>query len=223
MSPVEEFEDLSENHQRLEAMLAELGDDGMLLGELDGYLCGVAVAPEPIDPADWMPLVWGGEQFDVPAVDQAELTAMVMARYDEIVAELAEARYEPLYEVDGPDDDVIWEVWVAGFESAMSLQIASWQKLLKSHKESRAQEAAFAITSLLAASDPEMDEKEARDPELLEFRRQAPTMIPEIAIELYRAHRLSRQQAPLRSIAVGRNDPCPCGSGLKYKRCHGAT
>ena len=22
--------------------------------------------------------------------------------------------------------------------------------------------------------------------------------------------------------AVGRNDPCPCGSGVKYKRCHGA-
>ena len=20
---------------------------------------------------------------------------------------------------------------------------------------------------------------------------------------------------------VGRNDPCPCGSGLKYKKCHG--
>ncbi len=25
-----------------------------------------------------------------------------------------------------------------------------------------------------------------------------------------------------RSEKVGRNDPCPCGSGLKYKRCHGA-
>jgi SEC-C motif-containing protein len=22
--------------------------------------------------------------------------------------------------------------------------------------------------------------------------------------------------------AVGRNEPCPCGSGMKYKRCHGA-
>jgi preprotein translocase subunit SecA len=22
---------------------------------------------------------------------------------------------------------------------------------------------------------------------------------------------------------VGRNDPCPCGSGLKYKKCHGAN
>jgi len=22
---------------------------------------------------------------------------------------------------------------------------------------------------------------------------------------------------------IGRNDPCPCGSGKKYKKCHGAT
>jgi preprotein translocase subunit SecA len=22
---------------------------------------------------------------------------------------------------------------------------------------------------------------------------------------------------------VGRNDPCPCGSGKKYKKCHGAS
>jgi uncharacterized protein len=29
--------------------------------------------------------------------------------------------------------------------------------------------------------------------------------------------------APRRVAAVpGRNDPCPCGSGLKYKKCHGA-
>jgi SEC-C motif-containing protein len=28
---------------------------------------------------------------------------------------------------------------------------------------------------------------------------------------------------PARAAAsVGRNDPCPCGSGMKYKRCHGA-
>ncbi|HLA35361.1 MAG TPA: SEC-C metal-binding domain-containing protein, partial [Rhodocyclaceae bacterium] len=22
---------------------------------------------------------------------------------------------------------------------------------------------------------------------------------------------------------VGRNDPCPCGSGKKYKKCHGVN
>lgn len=26
---------------------------------------------------------------------------------------------------------------------------------------------------------------------------------------------------PLRN--VGRNDPCPCGSGLKFKKCHGSV
>ena len=24
-------------------------------------------------------------------------------------------------------------------------------------------------------------------------------------------------------VNVGRNDPCPCGSGKKYKKCHGAN
>lgn len=24
-----------------------------------------------------------------------------------------------------------------------------------------------------------------------------------------------------RRLDIGRNDPCPCGSGFKYKRCHG--
>ncbi|MBE3577045.1 MAG: preprotein translocase subunit SecA [Limnochordales bacterium] len=28
---------------------------------------------------------------------------------------------------------------------------------------------------------------------------------------------------PRRVQKVGRNDPCPCGSGLKYKKCHGRT
>ena len=28
---------------------------------------------------------------------------------------------------------------------------------------------------------------------------------------------------PVRNVLpkVGRNDPCPCGSGKKYKQCHG--
>ncbi len=33
----------------------------------------------------------------------------------------------------------------------------------------------------------------------------------------------SRKQQPVRvEEKVGRNDPCPCGSGKKYKKCHGA-
>ena len=33
----------------------------------------------------------------------------------------------------------------------------------------------------------------------------------------------ARKREPVRSEALpGRNDPCPCGSGKKYKKCHGA-
>jgi len=30
------------------------------------------------------------------------------------------------------------------------------------------------------------------------------------------------QQVVRNAAKVGRNDPCPCGSGKKYKKCHGA-
>ena len=31
------------------------------------------------------------------------------------------------------------------------------------------------------------------------------------------------QQAPIRRVGnkIGRNEPCPCGSGKKFKACHG--
>jgi hypothetical protein len=29
--------------------------------------------------------------------------------------------------------------------------------------------------------------------------------------------------APVDWSSVGRNDPCPCGSGKKFKKCHGAS
>jgi hypothetical protein len=32
----------------------------------------------------------------------------------------------------------------------------------------------------------------------------------------------SLRHAPVRGQKIGRNDPCPCGSGKKYKKCHGA-
>ena len=31
------------------------------------------------------------------------------------------------------------------------------------------------------------------------------------------------QTVKRKDAKVGRNDPCPCGSGKKYKKCHGAA
>lgn len=42
------------------------------------------------------------------------------------------------------------------------------------------------------------------------------------------AHEHAHEHAPLRPYVrdepkIGRNDPCTCGSGKKYKKCHGAA
>jgi preprotein translocase subunit SecA len=38
-----------------------------------------------------------------------------------------------------------------------------------------------------------------------------------------RATGVTAQAARVAPAKVGRNDPCPCGSGKKYKKCHGAS
>lgn len=35
-----------------------------------------------------------------------------------------------------------------------------------------------------------------------------------------RQRREKQKQQPIHVKKIGRNDPCPCGSGKKYKKCH---
>jgi preprotein translocase subunit SecA len=64
-----------------------------------------------------------------------------------------------------------------------------------------------------------------------------PQHLPAVAREIERRQQrqqkdLQYQTGPAQAEApkpvkvgakVGRNDPCPCGSGKKYKKCHGAN
>ena len=43
-----------------------------------------------------------------------------------------------------------------------------------------------------------------------------------VIAEVLREHEAVASE-PRHSVKIGRNDPCPCGSGKKYKRCCGAT
>jgi preprotein translocase subunit SecA len=70
-----------------------------------------------------------------------------------------------------------------------------------------------------------------RDP-LVEYKSEGHRMFQKLlgAVDLSIAETITRVsivQEPVRSQAAGskseagRNDPCPCGSGKKYKKCHG--
>ena len=64
---------------------------------------------------------------------------------------------------------------------------------------------------------PARPEDEAREIERRQRRQQQEMKLQAGAVE-------AEQPKPVRTGAkVGRNDPCPCGSGKKYKKCHGAA
>jgi preprotein translocase subunit SecA len=65
---------------------------------------------------------------------------------------------------------------------------------------------------------PARPEDEAREIERRQRRQQQQMQMQAGAAQA------AEQPKPVRTGAkVGRNDPCPCGSGKKYKKCHGAA
>jgi uncharacterized protein len=221
---------LSRSLEQLERELLALGEDAMLLDELDGFIAGLVVCPELIKPSVWLPHVWGNEDGDQPSFDSLDhlnrVLGCVMDHYNDVARTLMERpdRYAPLFAVD--NDDVLWEIWVSGFEKAVKLKPAAWQKLLNADHET-----AGAMSGLLTLAD--VDRRDPRfTPEQLDaLTAAAPDQIGPWVITLNR-WRLANWP-PTRDVAtqpssfaapgnkVGRNEPCPCGSGKKYKKCCG--
>jgi uncharacterized protein len=63
------MEGLSRKEQQLSDALLDLGEDAMVLVELDGFVAGILVCPEMIPPSDWLPLVWNSEGGSDPVFE----------------------------------------------------------------------------------------------------------------------------------------------------------
>jgi uncharacterized protein len=123
--------------KQLEKQLASLdGDEAMLLTELDGFLAGILVCPDLIMPGEWLPMVWGGGNKDAAPIFEntkqvEQLVGLIMERYNAVVAELQRGggHYEPLFDVDTQHDEVLWEIWIDGFDTALQRRPEAWAKV----------------------------------------------------------------------------------------------
>lgn len=215
-------EGLSKKLQRLDDFLRGLqhDDETMLLSELDGFLAGVIVCPDLILPSEWMPIIWGesGPVFD-DEQEAKHITGLIMGHYNDIIRQLGRGTYCPVYDVD-VDDTFIWELWMAGFGKALSLCPDSWLGL--GEEDEDIQRALFVLARLTELSTRPVNEIEPLEiDEALE--KSAPDVIPALVDILHQARMAKASaNAPQPSaniVKVGRNDPCPCGSGKKFKRC----
>jgi preprotein translocase subunit SecA len=74
-----------------------------------------------------------------------------------------------------------------------------------------------------AALEEAAEQLETRGETIGNLTYTAPTETGEVVTEVDSKTLKSAKNAPLKSVpSVGRNEPCPCGSGKKYKHCHGA-
>ena len=221
--------EMPEHEAGLQAVEAYLDSDrspdgAMGMSDLDGFLTAVAIGPELILPSEWLPVIWNGEAPEF--ADQSEAQAVVggiMGRYNAILRQVGDGTIDPIFWVtDDAEEIVIASDWAEGFMQGIGLRADAWGRLLQTE---RGAELLFPILalcgdeegeSLLQLSPDEEDRMMEAAPELL------PPAILAIA-EFWRRRKPGSTAAPAQAAKPGRNDPCPCGSGRKYKKCCGAS
>lgn len=199
----------------------------MLLGQLDGYLAGLLLSPLRHAQDEWLPPIWGGSEPAIPGDpdSSARLVELVLARRAEIVGDLLGGglAYRPVYDIDNATDDLLWEIWAEGFLQAMRLGGKAWKALSESGDQAlRAAWVALATYLAFARDTPPEALADAKADE------SAPVMIPYLVETVYRRQQgleiVADPPQPLFSdVRLGRNAPCPCGSGQKYKKCCGSA
>ena len=220
----------SRRRRRLDRELLALGDDAMPIEQLDGLIAGVLVCPELISPADWLPVIWG-QNADGPApfedVDHANFVfGLIMDYYNDVVLTLTNRpdRYRPLFPIHR--NEILWELWIEGFAEAVRLRPDAWQRFLDADAETS--DVMVGMLALIEVAGREHDlPRELVD----DLTVAAPELIPGWITALNnwrlannrRGPRLEPSEAPPSAAAakVGRNEPCRCGSGKKYKKCCG--
>ena len=202
-------------------------EDAMTMDTLHGYLTAIAIGPETIMPAEWLPRVWGQEDGAAPkwknAREEERILNLIMRFMNEVLItfEVAPKEFEPLYcEHEHNGQTLIdAEAWCWGFWEGMELRPGSWEPIWKS-------EVAELMRPLYLLGADEIEEAELP---LVEDPVKAHHLALEIEANLPAIY---RYWLPLRKAAVetvrhetpkpGRNDDCPCGSGKKFKKCCGA-
>lgn len=222
-----------EEWNELDGFLLELdAEEGMTLDMLDGYLHALAMGPETVMPGQWLPKVWGQQAGAMmpPAESLDEVNrglGLVMRHFNSIVSSLEQSPpvVAPCWPVtaygDGNEFDDA-EMWAHGFVEGVKLSQAAWQALLDNPDGRRW----YRPIGLLGEDDFSADQDElTRTPE------QRAALAAQIEENLTHIHGFwlplrgavaERQQAKRMSGKVGRNEPCPCGSGKKFKKCCGA-
>ncbi len=167
-----------------------------------GILHALATAPTRVDSSAWLAELIGERELDTP--DDALL---IRRLYDQVLVSFEEKALSVPSEADAI------EAFCGGYVH-VAMADRAWRANEKATLE------AFPLLCLSQGKRPSelgVDGVASEDEWLEQQRRElAPTLL---AVHAALAADRDAAVAPIRREKVGRNEPCPCGSGRKYKKC----
>lgn len=195
-------------------------DGTMSLEMLDGFLTALVIGPELLMPSEYLPWIWGedDEEPDWDSQEQAEYVMGLLAKHWNAIAErrLKGTKHWPIIDFFGvamPGDE-----WAEGFLRGIDMTAEAWDPLFDDRQ------ADYTVLSILALCDgsPEEVQEQITEEMRAAILTQLPTTLQMIAAYWSGLAPGLPRNEPIRSGKVGRNAPCPCGSGKKYKKCCGS-
>ncbi len=214
---LEQFVEASESGEN------PLGWQPMPFDMFQGFLCGVASAPEDVAPEDWLPWAFGIEQWPDARPEAAEWFELAKRFYGQQLPSL-EGREDAeliLYD-ETPEASNRFEFWCIGFLDG--LEVAS-DPLEAIGDPDEVDELLFPVRVLGGALD-EGERKRFSDKEWSRLIGECSEELWPSVLATYRyGNALRGRPSTVKRTApkTGRNDPCPCGSRKKFKNCCGKS
>ena len=222
-------------------------ENGMRLAELEGFFFGLAINPWlMLMPSTWLPMILEDENIVFKTRKQAEeMVPILLEVYNSYVGAENEGILAFPFDLMKLDVDVFDDLldWCAGLKRAVFIRPSAWRlRDIEIPKDfSRLMKGpAFSLCLIQAINDEKLrkglfpvgeGEAERSDAEtmglVIKLLPDAVKTIQEYSRELCRKEREDGIEFTPDGPAVvsgkpGRNEPCPCGSGKKYKKCCGS-
>lgn len=223
-----------EDINQLDDLLAtsSSGEETFDVSMLDGFLSAIALLNPPLqDESEWYPYIFNEEGTPCEVDEPETVKRLVCQRLQEIRAFQAQRQfYNPIIfplededgnQVTGVDGLAALEPWAMGFYNALAqysdrvdvteaieAQLCRIHRFLELDQEDPDYEQNLAIRQAVEKEHPVHSLEEG----MLEMMQGV--------IEIAKLN-LPNKPVSRATPKIGRNDPCPCGSGKKYKNCCG--
>jgi uncharacterized protein len=212
--------------KQLETLLAAplFKGKAMSIDRLQGFLVAVVSSPDAILPSQWLLDVVGAD-VEYDSMEQAQqFMDLLMRFYNEVASALSANEPFPfvLRQRSSTDERMNYQTWCEGYILGWALSSQEW---LRPGNEAL-KKLTFPILYLSGAFREEAEAKGkvfVEEEEDYKVQQDCIDILPGAAQAIYNFWRERRATPPVRRDApkIGRNDPCPCGSGKKFKQCCG--